>query len=151
VQSWVSLSGTHSVPTLVDIWKDADVVACRKLRAAETWPCGAKSEDYIDRFESFEVDKSRLQTLLDRDRIISPWDTTWYAFVQDYTKSHLTKMSDRLIALQGLASQIASVTDDAAPVYGLTEPCLYHYCGARHLQKPKGQRSIGRRHGLGLQ
>ena len=85
--------------------------ACQKLHAAETWPCGATSDDYIDRFESFEVDKCRLRTLLDRDRIISPWDTTWYTFIQDYTESSLTNMSDRLTALQGLASQIASVTD----------------------------------------
>jgi len=109
-RGWVFQERTLS-PRLLIFGKTQMLWACRKLQTVETWPCGATSEDYIDRFESFEVDKSRLQTLLDRDRITSPWDTTWYTFIPDYTKSHLTKMSDRLIALQGLASQIASVTD----------------------------------------
>jgi hypothetical protein len=109
-RGWVFQERTLS-PRLLLSGKTQILWACRKLQAAETWPCGATSEDYIDRFESFEVDKSRLQTLLDRDRIILPWDTIWYTFIRDYTKSRLTRMSDGLIALQGLASQIASVTD----------------------------------------
>jgi hypothetical protein len=109
-RGWVFQERTLS-PRLLIFGKTQMLWACQKLHAAETWPCGATSEDYIDRFESFEVHKSRLRTLLDKDQIISPWDTTWYIFIFSYTRSHLTRMSDRLIALQGLASQIASVTD----------------------------------------
>jgi Heterokaryon incompatibility protein (HET) len=108
-RGWVFQERTLS-PRLLIFGKTQMLWACSKLQAAETWPCGKTSGDFIDRFESFEVEKSLLQTLLDKERVISPFDKTWSTFILDYTRSNLTRMSDRLIALQGLASRIETDT-----------------------------------------
>jgi hypothetical protein len=78
--------------------------ACEELQAAETWPCGKTSKNYIDRFESFEVEKSRFHALLDRTKGVSKDHTSWWTFIKDYTGAKLTKMTDRLVALQGRGS-----------------------------------------------
>jgi Heterokaryon incompatibility protein (HET) len=62
-------------PRLLIFGKTQILWACHKLLAAETWPCGKTSDDFIDRFESFEVEKSRLRSLLNKERVISPSDT----------------------------------------------------------------------------
>jgi Heterokaryon incompatibility protein (HET) len=109
-RGWVFQERTLS-PRLLVFGETQMLWACQKLHAAETWPCEKTSDNYIDRFESFEVDKSRLQALLNRDRSISVWDTAWFAFIQEFTSAELTRISDRLVALQGLADQIALVTE----------------------------------------
>jgi hypothetical protein len=108
-RGWVFQERTLS-PRLLIFGKTQMLWSCHKLQAAETWPCGKTNDDFIDRFESLEVEKSRLRELLNKNRVISPYDTAWATFILDYTRSNLTRMSDRLIALQGLASQIETAT-----------------------------------------
>jgi hypothetical protein len=108
-RGWVFQERTLS-PRLLIFGKAQMLWACQKLQAAETWPCGKTITDFIDRFESFEVEKLRLQSLSDKDRAVSSWDTTWWTFILDYTRSEITRKSDRLIALQGLASKIERAT-----------------------------------------
>src|SRR5205823_13113292 len=76
--------------------------SCQKLSAAEAWPCGRTSENYIDRFESFENEKRELHGLLDRGRRLGVKDTLWEMLVQKYTRTKIKHSSDRLIALQGI-------------------------------------------------
>lgn len=108
-RGWVFQERTLS-PRMLIFGKSQVVWACQTLQAAEMWPCGKTSDDFIDQFESFEVEKGRLETLVDKDRIITKWDTTWWTFILDYTNSQLTRSSDRLVALQGLASKVEIAT-----------------------------------------
>ncbi|KAM7220140.1 Heterokaryon incompatibility protein (HET) domain containing protein [Rhypophila decipiens] len=85
--------------------------ACQEIQAAESWPSGKTSENFIDRFTSFEVEKRRLEKLLDPSRHGAAINDLWAVFLKDYAAStNFTKMSDRLVALQGLASQIQETT-----------------------------------------
>lgn len=85
--------------------------ACEQQQAAETWPCGKSSENFIDRFESFEVEKARFYKLLDRLSGVSIDHRTWWIFLQDYmTSAQLTLRSDRLVAIQGIATLIQGLT-----------------------------------------
>jgi hypothetical protein len=54
-RGWVFQERTLS-PRLLIFGKTQILWACHKLQAAETWPCGKTSGDFIDRFESFEVE-----------------------------------------------------------------------------------------------
>jgi hypothetical protein len=84
--------------------------ACQELQAAETWPCGKTGANYIDRFDSFAAEKARFMELMD------PWDgvnnshDAWWSFIREYVSLQLTIASDRLIALQGIATVIESFT-----------------------------------------
>ncbi|KAM7186332.1 Heterokaryon incompatibility protein (HET) domain containing protein [Rhypophila sp. PSN 637] len=42
--------------------------ACQEIQAAESWPSGKTSENFIDRFTSFKVEKRRMDKLLDPSR-----------------------------------------------------------------------------------
>jgi len=84
--------------------------ACEELQAAETWPCGKTSKNFIDQFESFEVERARFRALLDQSRGVATDNYTWMAFIQDYTRAKLTRMTDKLAALQGLATQVENLT-----------------------------------------
>jgi Heterokaryon incompatibility protein (HET) len=132
-------------PRLLIFGRTQMLWACSKLQAAETWPCGKTSDDFIDRFESFEIEKSRLHTLLNKERVISPSDTTWSTFILDYTRSNLTRMSDRLIALQGLASQIESNTGRRYCAGLWIDPTLpsslLWSAGSAHLTRSQGYRA----------
>ncbi|KAK2612607.1 hypothetical protein QQS21_001379 [Conoideocrella luteorostrata] len=86
--------------------------ACEQQQAAETWPRGKTSENFIDRFESFEVEKDRFYKLLDSSSGVSIDHCTWWPFLQDYmTSAQLTFQSDRLVAIQGIATLIQNLTD----------------------------------------
>jgi len=65
-----------------------------------------RNEEPIYRIESVEVMKLSFASLLNRARVITPFDRNWTTFILEYTRSNLTRISDCLIALQGLASQI---------------------------------------------
>jgi hypothetical protein len=84
--------------------------ACEELQAAESWPCGKTSKDFIDRFYSFEVEKAQFRALLDQSKGVATDNKTWWTFIKDYTRAKLTKMSDRLVALQGVATQVEGLT-----------------------------------------
>ena len=85
--------------------------SCQRLSAAESWPSGRTSIFHIDRFESFEAEKLELHQLLDRERHMgSVKDSVWESVVQRYTRTEMKHASDRLIALQGIASRIIDAT-----------------------------------------
>ncbi|KAK4208671.1 heterokaryon incompatibility protein-domain-containing protein [Rhypophila decipiens] len=86
--------------------------ACQEIQAAESWPSGKTSENFIDRFTSFEVEKRRLEKLLDPSRHVTAINDLWAVLLRRYAAStnNFTNMSDRLVALQGLASQIHEST-----------------------------------------
>lgn len=84
--------------------------ACEELQAAESWPCGKTSKDFIDRFYSFEIEKAQFRALLDQSKGVATDNKTWWTFIKDYTRAKLTKMSDRLVALQGVATQVEGLT-----------------------------------------
>jgi hypothetical protein len=65
-RGWVFQERTHS-PRLLIFSKTQMLWACERLQAAEAWPCGKTSENYIDRFESFEMERARFHKLLDRE------------------------------------------------------------------------------------
>jgi hypothetical protein len=108
-RGWVFQERTLS-PRLLIFSKRQILWACQQVQAAETWPCGKTSENHIDRFESFEVEKARFHQLLDPSKGVASSNDTWWTFIKDYTGSNLTKMSDRLVALQGIATQIEGHT-----------------------------------------
>jgi hypothetical protein len=110
-RGWVFQERTLSRRLLI-FGKSQMLWACEELQAAETWPCGKTSKNYIDRFESFEVEKSRFHALLDRTKGVSKDHTSWWTFIKDYTGAKLTKMTDRLVALQGLATQVEGLTGE---------------------------------------
>jgi len=72
------------------------------------------SENSIDRFESFEVEKTRFHKLLDRLHGVSTSHSTWWTFIQDYMSSELTILSDRLVALQGVTTLIEGITGQSS-------------------------------------
>lgn len=74
-QGWVFQERTLS-PRLLIFGKTQTLWACHKLQAAETWPCGKTSDNFIDHFESLEVEESRLRELLNKTRVISTYDKT---------------------------------------------------------------------------
>lgn len=92
--------------------------SCQRLSAAESWPGGRSSKHHIDRFESFEAEKLELHQLLDRERYLGSKDEVWESVVQRYTKAEMRKSSDRLIALQGIASRVIDGTGRHY-IYGL--------------------------------
>jgi hypothetical protein len=47
--------------------------AYQKIQAAESCPRGKTGHDYIDQFESFEVERRRLQALLESDPTVDQW------------------------------------------------------------------------------
>ncbi|KAK3394998.1 heterokaryon incompatibility protein-domain-containing protein [Podospora didyma] len=84
--------------------------SCQKLQAAETWPVGKTSKNHIDRFESFEVEKERLNRLLDKSEGVCKGHAAWWTFLRDYKTADLTMKTDRLVAIQGIADLIAADT-----------------------------------------
>lgn len=85
--------------------------SCEKLQAAETWPCGKTSENYIDRFESFAVERARFHRLLDPLCGVSTSHSAWWDFLQHYmTSAKLTVQSDRLAAIHGVATVVQGLT-----------------------------------------
>ena len=85
--------------------------ACQHLQAGESCPRGKTSQFHIDRFESFEVERLRLRSLLEHGRMLSSGDREWEKVVAQYTRTQTTRKSDRLIALQGIADRIVSSTN----------------------------------------
>ncbi|KAH7176061.1 heterokaryon incompatibility protein-domain-containing protein [Dactylonectria macrodidyma] len=108
-RGWVFQERTLSHRLLI-FGKTQMLWACQGIRASESWPTGKTSENFIDRFDSLEVDKARLQKLLDPTRHITTDDEAWPVFIKDYTIAKLTRPSDRLMALEGLASRIGHST-----------------------------------------
>jgi hypothetical protein len=109
-RGWVFQERTLS-PRLLIFSQTQILWACKQLQAAETWPCGKTNENHIDRFESFMVEKSRFEKLLDRSCGVSVDQSAWWMFLKDYMASaKLTKQSDRLIAIQGIATLIQDLT-----------------------------------------
>jgi len=86
--------------------------ACRVLQAAETWPCGKTTENHIDRFDSFAVEKTRFMRLMDPLHGVKGDHDTWWTFLESYASSQLTVASDRLIALRGIATVIEDITGE---------------------------------------
>lgn len=84
--------------------------SCQRLSAAESWPGGRTSKHHIDRFESFEAEKLELHRLLDPGRHPGAKDELWESVIQRYTRAEITKSSDRLIALQGIATRVSDAT-----------------------------------------
>ncbi|KAM7197967.1 Heterokaryon incompatibility protein (HET) domain containing protein [Naviculisporaceae sp. PSN 640] len=86
--------------------------ACQEIQAAESWPSGKTSENFIDQFDSFEVDKARLEKLLDPSQHVTAMNDLWAVLLRDYAAStnNFTRTSDKLMALQGLASKIQAST-----------------------------------------
>jgi len=108
-RGWVFQERTLSRRLLI-FGKTQMLWAYEELQAAELWPCGKTSKNFIDRFESFEVEKARFHALLDRTKGVAKDHKTWWTFIQDYTGTKLTRKTDRLIALQGLATQVEGLT-----------------------------------------
>lgn len=85
--------------------------ACQNLQAAETWPRGKTSENYIDRFQSLEVEKARFGQLLSPSQGVTRSNSAWLLFLQDYMKSAKLKFpSDKLVAIQGIATLVQRLT-----------------------------------------
>jgi hypothetical protein len=108
-RAWVFQERVLS-PRLLIFGKSQIMWACQRLQASETWPCGKTSTNFIDTFDNFEVEKSRLLSLCSNSRKSSKNDTLWWTFILGYTRSKATKSSDRVIALQGIASRIQQST-----------------------------------------
>ncbi|OAL56187.1 HET-domain-containing protein [Pyrenochaeta sp. DS3sAY3a] len=109
-RGWVFQERTLS-PRLLIFCGTQILWACEGMQAAETWPCGKTGENYIDQFKSFAVEKARFRKLLHEDHGVSMDHSSWWDFLQDYIPSaELTNQSDRLIAIQGIATLIASLT-----------------------------------------
>lgn len=108
-RGWVFQERTLS-PRLLIFGEGQMIWACESVQASEMWPCGKSSHAFIDRFESFEVDKRKLKSLCDASREIKPHETLWLDFILDYTHGKFSWSSDRLIALQGIASRIEAMT-----------------------------------------
>jgi hypothetical protein len=120
--------------------------ACQKIQAAETCPGGKTGHDYIDQFESFEVERRRLQALLESNRLLNSGDIEWETVITQYTKTQTSRMSDRLIALQGIADRITLATGRkyAAGVWldeSLPRTLLWHTLENKLLPRPKTARS----------
>lgn len=108
-RAWVFQERVLS-PRLLIFGKSQMMWACQRLQASETWPCGKTSENFIDTFDNFEVEKSRLLSLCSETRNLPKNDMLWWSFILGYTRSKATKSSDRIIALQGIASRIQRAT-----------------------------------------
>jgi hypothetical protein len=108
-RAWVFQERVLS-PRLLIFGKSQMMWACQRLQASETWPCGKTSKNFIDTFDSFEVEKQRLLSLCSETRKFSKSDTLWWSFILGYTRANATKSSDRIIALQGIASRIQRAT-----------------------------------------
>ncbi|KAK0633927.1 heterokaryon incompatibility protein-domain-containing protein [Immersiella caudata] len=99
-------------PRLLIFTKTQVLWGCAKLQAAETWPCGKTNDNYIDRFNSVEVEKDRLRDLLDPKTGICSSHKAWWEFLQDYMSSQLTVWSDRLAAIRGIAALTEDLTGE---------------------------------------
>lgn len=108
-RGWVFQERTLSHRLLI-FGKTQMLWACEQIQAAEMWPCGKTSLNYIDQFESFEVERARFNALLDREKGVATEHNTWWTFIKNYTGAKLTRGSDRLVALQGLVTQIEGLT-----------------------------------------
>lgn len=109
-RGWVFQERTLS-PRLLIFSQTQIMWACEHLQAAETWPRGKTSENHIDQFESFEVEKSRFHELLDNSNGVIREHSAWWTFLQDYVKSAKLKfLSDRLVAIQGIATLVQTLT-----------------------------------------
>lgn len=109
-RGWVFQERTLS-PRLLVFSRTQIMWACAHLQAAETWPCGKTSENHIDQFESFEVEKARLHDLLDSAYGVRRGHFAWWTFLQDYVSSAQLKfLSDRLVAIQGIATLVQTLT-----------------------------------------
>ena len=84
--------------------------ACQEVQCAESWPDGQSSDYFINQFDSFNTDKARFRRLMDPTRYVGADDSLWPTFIADYTRAGLTHGSDRLVALQGIASSIEAAT-----------------------------------------
>jgi hypothetical protein len=63
--------------------------------------------NYIDQVESFMEEKARFHQLLDNPCGVSVNHFTWWAFLEDYIVwPQLMNQSDRLVAIQGIATLI---------------------------------------------
>jgi hypothetical protein len=56
--------------------------ACKELQAAETWPCGKTTAKYIDRFDSFAVEKARFMQLIHPSDGVKKKHDTWWNFLR---------------------------------------------------------------------
>jgi hypothetical protein len=109
-RGWVFQERTLS-PRLLIFSGTQILWACKQLQAAETWPCGKTSENHIDQFGSFMAEKAQFDKLLDRSCGVSINHSTWWAFLREYMASaEFTKRSDRLVAIQGIATLVQGLT-----------------------------------------
>jgi hypothetical protein len=96
---------------------------CCTSRASTTFPSGV---DYPGNFaDDFVVRFKRLPPSQSTDTA-QALHMLWCSVVRDYTKRDLTKPSDRLIALSGVATQLRQIysLDKDQYIYGLWKPCL---------------------------
>ena len=108
-RGWVFQERTLS-PRLIIFSGSQILWDCNTIQAAETWPCGKTGKDYIDQFESLAKEKARFETLLDPLQGVSRDHTAWWSFIKGYIPSELTLQSDRLVALEGVATLIEKLT-----------------------------------------
>ncbi|KAK4451246.1 heterokaryon incompatibility protein-domain-containing protein [Podospora aff. communis PSN243] len=99
-------------PRLLIFTKTQVLWGCAKLQAAETWPCGKTNDNHIDTFNSVEVEKNRLNVLVNPEHGISTSHQPWWGFLQDYMSSQLTVWSDRLAAIRGIAALVEDLTGE---------------------------------------
>ena len=108
-QGWVFQERTLA-PRLLTFTRSQVLWGCSELHAAETWPCGKTSKNYIDRFVSVAVEKARFADVVDKQRGIVRSHAAWWTFLQDYMTTELTVPTDRLPAIQGIAALVEELT-----------------------------------------
>ena len=96
---------------------------CRSRRASTAFP---STVDYPGLFADDFVLKFKQLTLNSRQDVAGELHSIWCSVVRDYSGRDLTKPSDRLVALSGVAKRlqhIYSLGNDEYS-YGLWKPCL---------------------------
>lgn len=95
---------------------------CSRLRGSETWPTGMPIEQYDLKIGALAAFESMRQVSHEPAEL----NSYWLVIVSRYTECHLTKESDKLIALAGLAQIVQHMMKCKASDYaaGLWKPYL---------------------------
>lgn len=87
---------------------------CRSRRANELFPCGIPDEDGfkgLKIFSRLQVNPSRPNSFGGRADVVSQVAEEWRNIVCKYAATALTKEADKLVAISGLAREIAYLRD----------------------------------------
>ncbi|KAM5341526.1 hypothetical protein ACJ41O_014557 [Fusarium nematophilum] len=103
-----SISESKGSPRHLIFGSNQILWTCQRHQASEAWPAGKTGEFFIDRFESFEAEKAKLRRLRKKPKDM---DAAWWEFIHDYTRSKLACMSGRLVAVQGLATEVGAASN----------------------------------------